>query len=156
MGRAVGTTGIRVHEYLRKHGMDRAFPKSRSREKHGRWKGGVVYHKKGYRLILMPEHPRASKHTGYVLEHLVVMEKKLGRPLKKGEVVHHKEEPKSNNHPDNLVLYPSNADHLRAELKGKCPKWSPEGRIRTQAGNRRRQAAAQKRIRLESKPGETR
>jgi hypothetical protein len=32
------------------------------------------------------------------------MENKLGRPLKKGEIVHHIDENKSNNSPENLMV----------------------------------------------------
>lgn len=37
-------------------------------------------------------------------EHRVVMEQKLGRALLPGEIVHHVDHNKKNNHPDNLVV----------------------------------------------------
>ncbi|TXH58321.1 MAG: hypothetical protein E6Q97_02430 [Desulfurellales bacterium] len=37
-------------------------------------------------------------------EHILVMETKLGRALLPGEEVHHKDEDKQNNAPDNLEL----------------------------------------------------
>ncbi|MGO4997812.1 HNH endonuclease [Oribacterium sp. Sow4_G1_1] len=45
--------------------------------------------------------------------HRVVAEQKLGRPLKKGEVVHHRDGNKYNNSPENLEVFPSQADHAR-------------------------------------------
>ncbi len=39
--------------------------------------------------------------------------KKLGRPLKDGEVVHHKDRNKKNNHPSNLHVFPNQAAHDR-------------------------------------------
>ena len=60
----------------------------------------------------MPEHPRANKN-GYVKRAILVMEKKLGRPLRKGEIVHHIDGNRTNDRPDNLMLFSSNADHVR-------------------------------------------
>jgi hypothetical protein len=81
----------------------------------GNWKGGRRIHTKGYVEIHKPGHPRAQPN-GYVLEHLIVMEKKLGRPLADGEIVHHKDQDKQNNRPNNLALtdYP---EHNRTHLQ---------------------------------------
>mgnify|MGYP001947746002 FL=1 len=48
-----------------------------------------------------------------VHEHRLVAAKKLGRPLKKGEVVHHMDHDKRNNHPENLKVFESQAEHAR-------------------------------------------
>lgn len=49
-----------------------------------------------------------GRHT-----HRVVAEKILGRPLKKGEVVHHLDGNKRNNAPENLVVFSSQAEHAK-------------------------------------------
>lgn len=46
-------------------------------------------------------------------EHRVVAEQKIGRPLEKGEVVHHINGDKLDNRPENLMVLPSQAEHCR-------------------------------------------
>ena len=55
-------------------------------------------------------------------EHRVVAEKKLGRPLKKGEIVHHIDGDFRNNDPDNLLILPSQSEHCRIHGFGKKKK----------------------------------
>lgn len=45
--------------------------------------------------------------------HRWVAEKKLGRELRPGEVVHHKDRDKTNNDPDNLWVFRSQDEHDR-------------------------------------------
>ena len=43
--------------------------------------------------------------VGYRPEHRVIMEQKMGRPLVKGESVHHLDGDRANNEPKNLELW---------------------------------------------------
>lgn len=97
-------------------------------EKNHFWKGGRIRDKSGY-VLIKATHPHANSQ-GYVREHKLVMEQHLGRYLKPGEVVHHKNGKRSDNRIENLELFQQNGEHLKAELTGRCPKWSPEGRAR--------------------------
>jgi len=64
----------------------------------------------GYKLIYKPNHSR-RQYNGYVFEHLLIMEKHLGRPLKfidfnnkDNEVCHHIDRNRLNNDINNLKL----------------------------------------------------
>lgn len=80
------------------------------------WNGGRCYHSDGYVWINAPEHPFANNNN-YVLEHRLVMEKKLGRYLQPEEVVHHINGKKDDNRPENLKLFPSKSEHARHHVK---------------------------------------
>ena len=66
-----------------------------------------------YKAVLVPDHPDASAQ-GYMLEHRLVMEQKIGRRLRKGEVVHHVNGNGMDNRPDNLELFASPGKHTAA------------------------------------------
>ena len=67
------------------------------------WKGGRIIDNMGYVRIYKPDHPYVNK-GGRVLEHRLVMEKKLGRYLTKDEIVHHINGIKDDNRIENLQL----------------------------------------------------
>lgn len=60
----------------------------------------------GYIKQLAPNHPNADDR-GYILQHRLVMEQILGRPLEKHERVHHKNGNRQDNRPENLELWTS-------------------------------------------------
>lgn len=102
---------------------------------HPSWRGGVRV-VKGYRMIWSKGHPYATK-SHYVAEHRLVMESVLGRYLLRSEVVHHVDGNRQNNAPSNLMVFQSNPEHLRHELTGRIPQWSPEGIERLRVGIRK-------------------
>lgn len=66
----------------------------------------------GYAFVKCPNHPRADK-KGYVKEHVLVIEKQIGRHLTVSEEVDHVNRNPSDNRPENLRLFASRADHMR-------------------------------------------
>lgn len=64
----------------------------------------------GYIRLYEPSNENAWS-DGRILEHRVVASQKLGRELLPTEVVHHKDENKLNNSPDNLMVFKTTADH---------------------------------------------
>lgn len=89
------------------------------------WKGGISFKKadtkKGepkqwYKIVKKSNHPFAGKN-GYVLEHRLVMEKHLGRFLKKNEFVHHINGNKQDNRIENLQFMQTQRHYGKLE----CP-----------------------------------
>lgn len=134
----------RVERLVKRLGLQTQRTGPRSGPGHTNWKGGRIVDKDGYVLLWTPGHPNARKHTHYVFEHRLVMEEKLGRYLEPDEVVHHRNRDRQDNDPANLSLFASNAAHLRHELTGRVPKWTPEGmeklRVLWESKRGRRQA----------------
>lgn len=65
-----------------------------------------------YGYVRMKVEPGAGR---WRLEHVVVMEMRIGRPLKPGEIVHHIDGDRQNNADDNLFLCRDHAHHQQVE-----------------------------------------
>lgn len=133
IGRELNCSEETARRWLIRLGIPRLPAKARM-EHNAFWAGGRTQDKSGYWLVKAPDHPQATQ-AGYVREHRLLMEQKLGRYLTREEVIDHIDGDTSNNDPANLRLFPNNAEHLRVTLKGRVPRWSEDGRRRMRAGH---------------------
>ena len=104
------------------------------------WKGGRSIDLDGYILTQCP-HNHSSRKSGLIYEHRLVVEQSLGRKLDPQEVVDHIDGLHLHNHPSNLRVFASNADHLRATLTGLTPDWSQRGVDRMFSTHHQREAS---------------
>lgn len=72
------------------------------------------YKENGYIMRKVNNHPNSNKR-GYVAEHRLVMERKIGRFLDKEEVIHHIDNNRDNNNINNLKLEIWQGEHVKNE-----------------------------------------
>ena len=74
----------------------------------------------GYITVYVPNHPYATK-DGYVMEHILAMEKHIGRYITRDEVVHHINHVRDDNRIENLQLM-TFKEHARLHMKERWDK----------------------------------
>ena len=84
-----------------------------SLERNPNWRGGRKTMGAPQRYVLLRvvgSHPRATA-AGYVLEHLLVAERAIGKPVPATARIHHIDDHGENNAPTNLVICENHAYH---------------------------------------------
>ncbi len=76
-------------------------------EKNANWKGGKYKDKYGYIIVSL------GRKGKYRYEHRLIMEKYLGRKLKKNEIVHHLNGIRNDNRIENLFLCKNPGEHIK-------------------------------------------
>jgi len=106
IAKTFNTTKRVIHLRMQEYGIKR---RKMIGKNHGSWKGGKVI-KSGYPAIHNPKHQRALK-IGYVYEHILVVEKMIGRVPRRDEPIHHIDFDKSNCSEKNLYLCKNHKEH---------------------------------------------
>lgn len=126
IAKMIGCKPCVVGENLRRHGIPirsmsetqairwENYPSPRGPD-HPSYKHGL--NAGGYRQIYVGTYRNKKIRT----EHRVVAEQCLGRPLTSTEVVHHRNEIKTDNRPINLWVFASQADHTNFHKNGTIP-----------------------------------
>lgn len=96
--------------------------------------GHTVRHNMGYILEKCPGHPRATKN-GYVLQHILVMERHLGRYILPTESIHHINGDKTDNRIENLRSFSSHGAHSKEEAAARHPLFGVEERQCIECGS---------------------
>lgn len=115
---ALGVHLSTIERRIARLGLETSRTGPRAGPGHQQWRGGRTF-EKGYVMVFAPLHPQARSPNGRVGEHRLVMEAALGRYLQPQEVPDHIDDVPWHNWPDNLRLFATNADHLRASLSGR-------------------------------------
>ena len=74
----------------------------------------------GYIKVYVPDHPNSTA-DGYVMKHILVMEREIGRHLLPGEVVHHKNRTRDDNRIENLQLMTA-SEHMSMHMRERHTK----------------------------------
>jgi hypothetical protein len=88
---------------------------------HANFKGGDGWfiNSNGYAIVRWSTLPESDQKlvyrnkSGWVFEHRVVMARTLGRPIRAGEKVHHRNGVKHDNRPENLDVAVDNGEHTK-------------------------------------------
>ena len=93
--------------------------------KNPNWKGGRSVASNGYVIVKVGKAHHLADCRGYAYEHRVVAEAAIGRRLEPGEQVHHKNEVKTDNRPENLEVVAGIAEHRERHRQPGCDLRKP-------------------------------
>lgn len=121
----VGLTPRYVRRLMHRYDLPRLPHGGPSGERNGSWAGGRHVDLDGY--VTVPAPDGGGRAVGRILEHRLVLSRELGRPLQDEEVVDHIDGLTLHNAPENLRLFATNGEHLRATISGRPRAWSRSG-----------------------------
>lgn len=87
-------------------------PEYKEKNYHSKCRGTTTRSINGYVLVKNYDHPNRNSHND-ILEHILIVSGMVGRPLKKGEVVHHINCIRDDNRLENLFLFKNRSEHKK-------------------------------------------
>ncbi len=90
-------------------------------EKNGRWNPGQLLSSEGYVKIRVEKGSTNDIGGGYAYEHILVAERMIGRLLEPDEIVHHRNEVRHDNRPENLKVTTNSQhriEHVKEQRRG--------------------------------------
>ena len=145
IAKLLGIQPRHVRKIWTRHDLPRPNRGAQPGEKNPSYKVGRRINHNGYAQVSAPkDHPYAKVHgkkkSGWVFEHRLVLEQKLGRYLLPEEIVDHIDGLTLHNHPDNLRLFSSNQEHLQETLRDRHPNHTEQGRANMRLRHRQPEA----------------
>lgn len=101
----ISCSDCKAKEQNRRHRAKLGAPEDATTDElRARWRAGRYIHKSsGYVYVLAHGHHRANR-DGFVMEHVLVAEKRYGIPITREYTVHHRNAVRTDNRPENLDL----------------------------------------------------
>lgn len=96
-------------------------------KRHKNFKGGSIA-STGYKIQYVGKGHHLADVRGYTYEHRIVAERKIGRRLEKGEIVHHINGDKLDNREENIEVHHSRFDHKVRHRKNDSGRRMPRER----------------------------
>lgn len=108
------------HRKKIKRGEPRKYINGHTARRNTQMNAGETINSHGYIIEWNPGHHRCQGKTGYVLKHILVLERVLGRKLENAEASHHIDGNKLNNDPENLMVFATGAMHIAFHRRQKA------------------------------------
>jgi hypothetical protein len=97
---------------------------------HHSWNTARLYNSEGYPLIRVGKNHPYADPNGYCTEHDLVMQSYLGRALRPGEIVHHKNDDRTDPRLENLELLTiSEHNHIHKRPRDSSGRFLPRERV---------------------------